>query len=246
MARKGRARLRKLVDVVAQAYPKLEDPRQLIISRRVFVDGRLVDNPASLVSREAAITIGRDLALRGEVKLAPALEAFGVSADRRIALDVGAAAGGFTRVLLRAGAMRVYAVDAGFGQLLGSLRLDPRVVNLERTNVAALDRRRVPEEIEVVTVDVSYLALADAVAQLNDRVRIAGDADLLGLIKPQFELRRSRPPTAARELTAAVEAATTRIERVGWSVQGTMESPVRGSRGAVEFLVHAARIGGRT
>src|SRR5690242_16820801 len=101
--------LRALVDELARTHPELEDPR-------------------------AAITRRRKSRRRGEPKLTAALAAFGVSGAGRIALDVGAAAGGFTRILLAAGASRVYAVDTGHGQLLGSLRLDPRVVNLERTN----------------------------------------------------------------------------------------------------------------
>jgi 23S rRNA (cytidine1920-2'-O)/16S rRNA (cytidine1409-2'-O)-methyltransferase len=244
MARKGRARLRRLVEVVAQAYPDFEDPEQEIVARRVSVDGRVVDNPASLVRSEAAIAIVRGRTLRGEAKLTAALERFDVAVDGRIALDLGAAAGGFTSVLLRAGTAKVYAVDAGFGQLLGSLRQEPRVVSLERTNVAALDSRLVPEEIDVVTADLSYLAIGAAVGQVTGRVRFARDADLLGLVKPQFELGRSSPPTAAEELDAAVRAAVVSVEAEGWMVQGTMESPVRGARGSVEFLLHAGRRAG--
>jgi 23S rRNA (cytidine1920-2'-O)/16S rRNA (cytidine1409-2'-O)-methyltransferase len=241
MARKGRARLRPLADVVAQAHPELGDPAQLILARRVSVDGRAVDNPASLVRSDATIAIVRDVPLRGEAKLAAALDWFDVSVLGRVALDLGAAAGGFTKVLLQAGAAKVYAVDVGFGQLVGSLRQEPRVVNLERTNIAVLDSRLVPAEIELVTADLSYLALGTAVGQVTARVRFASGADLLGLIKPQFELCRSEPPTAAGELEAAVESAIAGVEAVGWRVRGTMKSPVRGSRGAIEFLLHATR-----
>jgi 23S rRNA (cytidine1920-2'-O)/16S rRNA (cytidine1409-2'-O)-methyltransferase len=241
MARKGRARLRRLDDAVAHAYPDFEDPGQTIRARHVSVDGRVVDNPASLVRLDARIAIVHEAELRGEAKLTPALERFEVSVDGRVALDLGAAAGGFTRVLLRAGALRVYAVDVGFGQLLGSLRLDPRVVNLERTNVAALDRLLVPDEVEVVTADLSYVPLSGAIAQLNERIGIAVDAELVALIKPQFELRRARPPTTVAELDAAVEAAVAGVEGAGWTVRGTAESPVRGARGAIEFLFHAVR-----
>jgi 23S rRNA (cytidine1920-2'-O)/16S rRNA (cytidine1409-2'-O)-methyltransferase len=151
LARKGRARLRALIDVVTAARPEV-DAEDAIKAGRVVVEGRTLTNPASLVRRDAAITIRResDDALRGEAKLAAALRTFAVSVEGRVALDLGAAAGGFTRVLLRAGASRVYAVDVGFGQLLGSLRQHPAVVNLERTNLADLspqtrageDRRR--------------------------------------------------------------------------------------------------------
>jgi 23S rRNA (cytidine1920-2'-O)/16S rRNA (cytidine1409-2'-O)-methyltransferase len=100
--------------------------------------------------------------LRGEAKLRAALAAFGVRPAGRVALDLGAAAGGFTRVLLDAGAARVYAVDAGFGQLLGSLRQEPRVVVLERVNLGNLDCRRIPDAIELITIDLSYLSLSEA------------------------------------------------------------------------------------
>jgi len=178
--------------------------------------------------------------LRGEAKLRAALDGFDVRAAGRICLDLGAAAGGFTRVLLEAGAMRVYAVDAGFGQLLGSLRQDPRVVNLEATNVAALDTRLVPDAIDVVTIDVSYLALAAAVAQL-DRITIAPDAVLIGLVKPMFELRLATAPSDAISVDAATERAASGIAAAGWRVIGTMPSPVLGGRGAVEALLHARR-----
>ncbi len=182
----------------------------------------------------------RNAPLRGEAKLRAALIAFDVRVSGRVCLDLGAAAGGFTRVLLEAGAARVYAVDAGFGQLLGSLRQDPRVVNLEATNVAALDGRSVPEAIDVVTIDVSYLALAAAVAQL-DRITIAPDADLIGLVKPMFELRLATAPSEPMLVDAATERAAAGIVGAGWEVIGSMPSPVLGGRGAVEALVHARR-----
>jgi 23S rRNA (cytidine1920-2'-O)/16S rRNA (cytidine1409-2'-O)-methyltransferase len=158
----------------------------------------------------------------------------------RICLDLGAAAGGFTRVLLEGGAARVYAVDAGFGQLRGSLRQDPRVLNLEATNVSKLDTRLVPEPIDVVTIDVSYLALAAAVAQLGGII-LADGADLVGLVKPMFELRLPTAPTDQTIVEAAIERAAIGIAAAGWQVLGSMPSPVLGGRGAVEALMHARR-----
>jgi 23S rRNA (cytidine1920-2'-O)/16S rRNA (cytidine1409-2'-O)-methyltransferase len=190
--------------------------------------------------RSAQATITTHAPLRGEAKLRAALSGFDVRVAGRVCLDLGAAAGGFTRVLLEAGASRVYAVDAGFGQLLGSLRQDPRVVNLEATNVAALDTRLVPDPIEVVTIDVSYLALAAAVVQL-DRITIASDADLIGLVKPMFELRLATAPSDPLMVDAATERAAAGIVAAGWEVMGAMPSPVLGGRGAVEALVHARR-----
>jgi 23S rRNA (cytidine1920-2'-O)/16S rRNA (cytidine1409-2'-O)-methyltransferase len=186
---------------------------------------------------ELARLAAHEQPLRGEAKLEAALAAFRVRVEGRTALDAGAAAGGFTRVLLRRGARRVYAVDAGYGQLLGSLRQDPRVVNLERTNLGALDRRLVPEAVELVTLDLSYLALAEAVPQLG-RLELASGADLVALVKPQFELHLSRPPADPRP---ALDAAARGIECAGWRVADVIDSPVQGTKGAVEFLLWARR-----
>jgi 23S rRNA (cytidine1920-2'-O)/16S rRNA (cytidine1409-2'-O)-methyltransferase len=178
--------------------------------------------------------------LRGEAKLEAALAAFDVAVEDRVALDVGAAAGGFTTVLLRHKAARVYAVDAGFGQLLGSLRQDPRVVNLERTNLGQLDRHLVPEPVALVTVDVSYLSLTEAVPQL-DRLQLAPPADLIALVKPMFELQLPQPPEDEPRLSEALERAGRGLEQAGWRVTASIASPVEGRRGAREFLVHARR-----
>jgi 23S rRNA (cytidine1920-2'-O)/16S rRNA (cytidine1409-2'-O)-methyltransferase len=178
--------------------------------------------------------------LRGEAKLQAALAGFGVDVHGRVCLDLGAAAGGFTRVLLEGGAARVYAVDVGFGQLLGSLRQDPRVRNLEATNVSKLDTRLIPDPIEVVTIDVSYLALAAAVAQLGGIV-LSDDADLVGLVKPMFELRLPSAPSDPKVVSQAIDRAALGIEAAGWRVIASMPSPVLGGRGAVEALLHARR-----
>jgi 23S rRNA (cytidine1920-2'-O)/16S rRNA (cytidine1409-2'-O)-methyltransferase len=126
MGRKGHVRLRKLRDELVRVHPSIDDPDGAIARGAVVVDGRFVSNPVSLVREGAAITLRTDEPLRGEAKLKAALAAFEITVESQIALDVGAAAGGFTRVLLDAGAQRVYAVDAGHGQLLGSLRQDAR------------------------------------------------------------------------------------------------------------------------
>ena len=135
---------------------------------------------------------------------------------------------------------RVYAVDAGHGQLLGSLRQDARVVNLEATNLGELDRTLVPDEVDVVTIDVSYLPLREAVPQL-DRVAIAQPADAIALVKPQFELGFGRRPTRRSDLDRAVHRARDAFESGAWRVADVIPSPVRGARGAVEFLLHATR-----
>jgi 23S rRNA (cytidine1920-2'-O)/16S rRNA (cytidine1409-2'-O)-methyltransferase len=240
VGRKDRARLRRLRDELVRVHPWIEDPEAAIARGAVVVDGRVVSNPASLVRAGAAITLRADRPLRGEAKLKAALAAFPAGVRDRVALDVGAAAGGFTRVLVEAGARRVYAVDAGHGQLLGSLRQDSRVICLEGVNLGELSIGLVPEVVEIVTLDLSYLSLADAVPQL-DAIGLADDADAIALVKPQFELGLAAPPRRARQLVTAVTHAADGFVSAGWTVAGVIESPVRGTRGTKEFLVHATR-----
>ena len=226
-------------DLVAERFPALADPLAAIAAGHVLVDGFPVRNPDSRVSRSASIVVRTPQPLAGEAKLRAALAAFAPPIADRIAIDIGAAAGGFTRVLLEAGARRVYAVDAGHGQLLGSLRQDPRVENLERTNLGALSRALVPDVVDVLTIDVSYLALADALPQL-EVLAFAPGARLVALVKPMFELGLDAPPDDAR-LHEALARAVNAIDTLAWTVVGAMPSPVTGHRGAKELLVTARR-----
>ena len=133
-----------------------------------------------------------------------------------MAVDLGAAAGGFTRVLLEAGARRAYAVDAGHGQLLGSLRQSERVVNLESTNLGDLTAAMIGEPVDVVTADLSYVSLASALAQLT--IDFAPAADAVLLVKPMFELGLSTPPTDEAVLQRALAVGVAGIEAAGWRV----------------------------
>src|SRR5262249_20833310 len=156
---------------------------------------------------------------------------FDVAVAGRIAMDIGASAGGFTTTLIDRGAARVYAVDAGFGQLVGRLRVDSRVVNLEGTNLGALDAAIVPDVVELVTIDVSYLALADAVPQL-DRIDIAEEAELVALVKPTFELRRGSLAASDDDVMTAVESVQRTLATYGWSVVETCDALRTGRHGA--------------
>ena len=225
--------------LVAQRWPEL-DAEAEIRAGHIWVDGFPRTNPAMLVARDASVVLRTPQPLAGEAKLRAALAAFTPVVVDRVAMDVGAAAGGFTRVLLDAGARRVYAVDAGFGQLLGSLRQDARVVNLERTNLGALDRVLVPDVIELVTIDVSYISLASALPQLA-QLAFAPDAELVALVKPMFELALAEAPEEPERLAEALRRATAGIAVAGWDVVAAIDSPVRGHHGAKEMLVHARR-----
>jgi 23S rRNA (cytidine1920-2'-O)/16S rRNA (cytidine1409-2'-O)-methyltransferase len=207
---------------------------------RVIVDGRVIANPRALVRRDAAIRVEPERRLRGEAKLGAALDALPVDVRGVVAVDVGAAAGGFTAALLARGAARVYAVDVGVGQLRGRLRADPRVVDLERTNVADLDRRLVPEAVGLVTLDLSYLPVAEAIGDL-DGLRYAPAAALVALVKPTFELRAGALVTDPAAVRAAIRRAGAAIGRAGWRVEAATLPAVTGRGGAVEAFVLARR-----
>ncbi len=190
MARSYHRRFIRLVDRLAVG--SVEEAAALILARRVRVNGVIVTNPATRIATDASVAVLPQRVRRGTLKLRAALTRFDVSVSGRVCLDVGAAAGGFTAALLEAGAATVYAADVGYGQLAGWLRQDPRVVNLERTNLADLGPPRVTEPVAVICFDLSYLALADAIPQLA-RLGLGERAQLIGLVKPTFELPRLLP-----------------------------------------------------
>jgi 23S rRNA (cytidine1920-2'-O)/16S rRNA (cytidine1409-2'-O)-methyltransferase len=179
--------------------------------------------------------------LRGYKKLQIALDTFGISPTGKVALDAGAAAGGFTKALLDHGAARVYAVDVGFGQLLGSLRQDPRVVNLERTNIGELDVAKIPETLDLIALDLGYLALSVGVPQLNV-LEIKRGGLLVALVKPVSELGLSRLPESDKAVEQAIATAANAIQASGWFVVDSVRSPVLGGRGAREGFIFARRL----
>ena len=220
---------------------RADDPVALIRGGRVTADGAVVTNPRALVRADARIRVRQADALRGAAKLRRALHAFGLERlDGLVVADIGAAAGGFTHALIEAGAARIYAVDVGFGQLRGWLRADPRVVDLERTNVAEIDQARIPEPLDLVTMDLSYLPLAEAVPQLH-RLRLRADARLLVLVKPTFELRAGSLVTAVADRAAAVRQVTSALVASGWGEVNSEVVDVVGARGAIEVFVLARR-----
>ena len=242
MSKRNRAPFVALVDLLAHHRPDVASAA--ISEGRVLVDGRVLTNPAARVRRDASVRVLQAPRLRGIRKLSHALDHFAVDVNGRVALDVGANVGGFTTALLERGARRVYAVDAGVGQLLGRLRADVRVVNLEGCNLGTLSRALVPDQVEVITIDVSYLSLSNAVPQLNV-LDVAVAADLIALVKPTFELHRANLAATPSDVATAVNAASGGIARAGWTVVDTCTVPEPGRRGAREALIHACRQSGR-
>jgi 23S rRNA (cytidine1920-2'-O)/16S rRNA (cytidine1409-2'-O)-methyltransferase len=240
MAKIKRSRFIMLIQRLQLMYPDFDDPAGLIESARVMVNGVIITNPTAQIRADASVKLRRAPRPRGRLKLEAAIDAFLISVEGRIAADVGASTGGFTLALLGAGAKRVYSVDAGYGQLLGSLRADPRVVNLERLNLGDVNRILIPETVSVITVDISYLALAVAAPQL-EALDIARDADLIVLVKPMYELNLAYPPLDEDSRQRAVDRAVVAFERQRWRTLGAVESPIRGHNGAIEYLVHFRR-----
>lgn len=205
---------------------------------------RRVDKPGVRVATSASVRVcGEDhpYVSRGGLKLAAALDGFGVDCTGRVALDVGASTGGFTDCLLQRGAIRVLAVDVGYGQFAWRLRQDPRVVLYERQNVRHLRPDRLPLIPELVVIDVSFISLALVLEPL--RALCAPGAGVLALVKPQFEVGKGnvgkggvvRDPALRREATHRVAAAATDL---GYLVIGDLESPVPGPKGNIETFLH--------
>jgi 23S rRNA (cytidine1920-2'-O)/16S rRNA (cytidine1409-2'-O)-methyltransferase len=240
--KRRRARFVALDDLLARRRPDVDVG--VIAEGRLLVDGRMLANPRALVRLDASLRVVTERRLRGDVKLSHAIHVLAVPIAGRIAVDVGASAGGFTTALLEHGASRVYAVDAGVGQLRGRLRSDPRVVNLEGHNLATVDASLVPDVIEVVAMDLSYLAVAAAVPQLS-RLGLDVDADLIALVKPTFELRSARLAASDRDVIVAVDRAELGMVLSGWQPVGRCDAPAAGQRRAREAFIHARRQGQR-
>ena len=181
---------------------------------------------------------------RGALKLVHALDHWPVSVEGRVVLDVGASTGGFTEVCLQRGAAQVYAVDVGREQLHQSVAADPRVINMSATDARNLTSALIPRSPDLIVADVSFISLAKA---MPAALALAADgADLLALVKPQFEVGRAKvgkggivSDTAAR--TEALEAVKAFIASSGWIVQATADSPIEGGDGNHEFLLWARR-----
>ena len=182
---------------------------------------------------------------RGALKLERALDLWPVAVKGRVVLDVGASTGGFTEVCLDRGAAKVFAVDVGFGQMHAKVAADLRVINLERTDARELTPEIIPEEPSLVVCDASFIGLSKVLPAALDLA--APDADLITLVKPQFE--GSGPKDAGKKgvvkdpeaHAAAVEGVRAWLEGVGWSVREVAESPITGGDGNVEFLMWARR-----
>jgi 23S rRNA (cytidine1920-2'-O)/16S rRNA (cytidine1409-2'-O)-methyltransferase len=221
-----------------------EKAQALVMAGRVRVDGQPATKAGTAVRADAAVDVvpGPEHVGRGALKLEGALDTFEVDPRGRTCVDVGASTGGFTETLLRRGAARVYAVDVGRGQLHESLRADSRVVVLERVNARHLSAREVPEPCGLATVDVSFISVTKLLAPLP--TVLAPDADVLVLVKPQFEVGRGQVGRGGivkdpeKHLQALRDVATGAQSEAKLAVIAACPSPIAGMEGNREFFLH--------
>ena len=222
--------------------------QRLVMAGLVFSNDRRLDKAGLGISPDMALEVRgqpHPYVSRGGLKLEKALDHFAIPVAGRIALDVGSSTGGFTDCLLQRGAAKVYAVDVGTNQLAWKLRSDPRVVSMEKTNMRAVTRAEIPEPIDLIVCDASFIGLATVLPAAL--ALAAPGAHLAALIKPQFEVGKGRvgkggivrDPELHAEVVATVSAWL--ASQTGWTVLGITESPITGADGNKEFLISAVR-----
>ncbi|NWG91310.1 MAG: TlyA family RNA methyltransferase [Parvularculaceae bacterium] len=230
------------------AFPSRARAQAAIKAGLVRIGGKVLDKPSAEVAADAQLEVSGDVhdyVSRGALKLEAALRAFKIDPSGRICLDLGASTGGFTEALLRRGAAKVYAVDVGFGQLHERIARDSRVVSLEKTHAKDLTRALVPESVDVIVCDVSFISLKKALPFAM--ALAAPNARLIALVKPQFELgpekigKGGRARASDAELDTLTRTLGEWLKGEGWPPAGVIESPIEGGDGNREFLIGAIK-----
>lgn len=233
------------VAVFEQGYaPSREKAKAIIMAGIVYVNNQKVDK-AGFELKEGDVLEVRGKTLqyvsRGGLKLEKAMQEFPITLEGKICMDVGASTGGFTDCMLQNGAVKVYSVDVGYGQLAWKLRTDKRVVNLERTNFRYATREQIPDEVDFASVDVSFISLKHILPNLN--TLLATDGQAVCLIKPQFEAGKEKvgKKGVVRDLNVHLEVVENVIKLAlenGFSVMGLQFSPIKGPEGNIEYLIY--------
>ena len=222
--------------------------QSLIISGRIYVGEKKLDKPGHSISIAENIIFRGPLhpwVSRGGIKLAHALEEFALSVEGLIALDIGASTGGFTDVLLRNGAEKIYAIDVGYGQLHEKLLNSSKVISIERTNARYINNEAIKEDIDIIVCDASFISLKKI---LPESLKLSSvDAKLIALIKPQFEVGKKYVgkggvvrdkklrDSCCKDIKLWLE------NSMNWKVTGIIESPIKGPKGNIEYLIYAHR-----
>ena len=216
---------------------------RLIKDGQVTVNGVAAAKPGASVEEDAVISINADMikyVSRGGLKLERAIAQFGISLNGCVCMDVGASTGGFTDCMLQNGAVKVYAVDVGSGQLNEKLLKDRRVINLENTNARYIDETVIPEKVDFVSVDVSFISLKLILPAVTKLIKDTGSA--VCLIKPQFEagrenLNKHGVVKDKKVHAEVISSVCDFVESIGWCVSGLDHSPIKGPEGNIEYLV---------
>lgn len=238
-------KIRLDVAVLEAGYaPSREKAKAIIMAGQVYVNNQKVDKAGTEIKKDDVLEVrGNTLKYvsRGGLKLEKAMQCFPISLSGKICMDVGASTGGFTDCMLMNGAVKVYSVDVGYGQLAWKLRCDERVVNLERTNFRYVTDEQIKEKIDFASVDVSFISLMHILPNLSKLT--ADDAEAVCLIKPQFEAGKEKVGKKGVVRDKAVHAEV--VQKViglaiqnGFSVCGLDFSPVKGPEGNIEYLIY--------
>ncbi len=227
-------------------FESREKARAAVMAGLVFVNGQKALKPGDPVKPTDAVEArgGAEFVSRGGKKLKKALETFPLALEGKICMDIGASTGGFTDCMLQNGAAKVYAVDVGYGQLAWKLRSDPRVVNLERTNIRYLTHEQVPEPIAFASVDVAFISLKLVLPVAYEF--LAGDGECVCLVKPQFEAGRENVGKKGVVRDPAVHAQVLRdtvafARETGFAAAGLDYSPIKGPEGNIEYLLYLSK-----
>lgn len=224
--------------------PSREKAKAIIMAGIVYVNNQKSDKAGKDVKEDDIIEVrGSTLKYvsRGGLKLEKAMQCFPIKLDGKVCMDVGASTGGFTDCMLMNGAVKVYSIDVGYGQLAWKLRTDERVINLERTNFRYVTEEQVSEPIDFSSVDVSFISLKHILPNLNKLLNTEGQA--VCLIKPQFEAGREKvgKKGVVSDLNTHIEVVENVINMAienGFSVEGLEFSPVKGPEGNIEYLIY--------
>lgn len=238
-------KIRLDVAVLEAGYaPSREKAKAIIMAGQVYVNNQKVDKAGTEIKKDDVLEVrGNTLKYvsRGGLKLEKAMQCFPISLSGKICMDVGASTGGFTDCMLMNGAVKVYSVDVGYGQLAWKLRCDERVVNLERTNFRYVTDEQIKDKIDFASVDVSFISLMHILPNLSKLT--AEDAEAVCLIKPQFEAGKEKVGKKGVVRDKAVHAEV--VQKViglaiqnGFSVCGLDFSPVKGPEGNIEYLIY--------
>ena len=233
-------------------FPSREKAKASIMAGLISVNGQMTDKAGTPVSKDAIIDVKANLCPfvgRGGLKLAKALDEFNIDLKDKIALDIGASTGGFTDCMLQNGAKKVYAIDVGYGLLDYSLRNNPQVVCIEKTNIRYLDLGLILDSVEFITIDVSFISLT-LVLPIASKI-IEKDGQMVCLVKPQFEAGKDQVGKGGivkdKDIhIEVIEKVIASAEEEGLKVEGLTYSPVKGAKGNIEYLLSLVKGEGET